>query len=253
MARKTKHMRTRTTLVALALAMFMATATPARAQMAVYDARNDINQKLQLVKEAQTVLNQLQQLKYQIQELQYLSTSFSHIPWAGSWLHQQMYGCPWNGPYTNALNNPANWAGNIAYLNSTLASLETGCLQETWTDVRQARAKVWRKYDQANTNAIHAIGVNQLDLGAADAIIGNIQDLTANSSPEQRATIALLQKISVSTSTVPILLRRVLATNNAMLEVLMTESTAHRDDIVTNQNLLANEDRVREQVLSNLR
>ena len=238
-------------LVLLLAVLSLLPARRASAQIPVTDVAALKQQITNYLKQLQQYRMQILQYEAQINELRYLSTAFFGAQFAGSWLHNQLFSCPWSKDYTNAMNFP--WAEDLAYINSTLRTLENGCLVNSWPEVLQAQDRLRKKYDMANTNALHALAVSNMDLRHEDEAIGAAIRLAGSDGERDRTTTALLQKTAVNTATALVIQRRIQVTQDSILEALMTQNTLQREQLVDRLNTASRQDAAWDHVLASFR
>ncbi len=238
-------------VVLLLAALSFLPVRPASAQIPVTDAASLKQQITNYLKQLEQYRLQLLQYEAQINELRYLSTGFFSLQFAGSWLHNQLFSCPWSKDYVNAMNFP--WVGDIAYINSTLRTLENGCLVNSWPEVLQAQDRLRKKYDMANTNGLYALAVSSMDLRHEDETIGMAIQLSASDAEKERTTTALLQKTAVNTATALAIQRRIQVTEDAILEALVVQNTMQREQLADRLNTASRQDAAWDRVLQSLR
>ena len=241
-------------LFSLALVLAFVSLVPARrasAQIPVTDAAALQQRILNLLKQIEQYRLQLLQYESQVNELRHVSTAFFGLPFAGSWLHNQLFSCPWSHDYVNSMNFP--WVGDMAYINSTLRTLENGCLVDSWPEVLQAQERLRKKYDMANTNGLRALAVSSQDLRHEDETIGAAIELAASDSETDRTTTVLLQKTAVNTATALAIQRRIQVTEDAILEALVTQNTLQREQLADRLNTATRQDAAWDRVLRALR
>ena len=223
----------------------------ASAQIPVTDAAALKQQITNYLKQLEQYRLQINQYEAQLNELRYLSTAFYGLQFGGSWLHNQLFACPWSKEYANSMNFP--YVGDIAYINSTLRTLENGCLVNSWPEVLQAQERLRKKYDMANTNGIRAIAVSSADLRHEDETIGAAIELAASDAETDRTTTALLQKTAVNTATALAIQRRIQVTEDTILEALVVQNTLQREQLVDRLNTASRQDAAWDRVLASFR
>ena len=231
--------------------VFCLPARPASAQIPVTDAAALQQRILNLIKQIEQYRLQMLQYESQVNELRHVSTAFFGLPFAGSWLHNQLFSCPWSHDYVNSMNFP--WVGDMAYINSTLRTLENGCLVDSWPEVLQAQERLRKKYDMANTNGLRALAVSSQDLRHEDETIGAAIELAASDSETDRTTTVLLQKTAVNTATALAIQRRIQVTEDTILEALVTQNTLQREQLADRLNTATRQDAAWDRALRALR
>jgi len=244
-------LRRLTPVVFLLAALFLLPARPASAQIPVTDAASLKQQVTNYLKQLEQYRLQIQQYETQLDELRYLSMGFFSKNFAGGWLHNQLFACPWTRDYANAMNFP--FVNELPYINSTLRMVEGGCLVDSWPEVRQAQERLRKKYDMANTNALHALAVSSMDLRNEDDSIRAAIDLASSDSELERTTTALLQKTAVNTATALAIQRRIQITEDSILEALVVQNSLQRDELADRLNTAARQDAAWDRVLASFR
>jgi hypothetical protein len=223
------------TLVVI-LSAFAALPRSADAQISVQDLNSYRNQALhyaQMIKQYQL---QAMQLEMQIQELKYLGTTMFSRQFHGYYLRNQIFGCPWSRDYTGAMDGTLGQiGGQLAYFNSTLRSLENGCIVD-YPAMLKAQSQLRQKLDKSNTHAMESIAMASKDLRQFDQEIGQAIAWAGESDELGRTTTALLQKTTINTMLSAALQRRQLITQDALLEAVATSNHATRDQIVERLN-----------------
>ncbi len=223
----------------------------ASAQIPVTDAASLKQQITNYLKQLEQYRLQILQYETQVNELRYLSTGFFSLRFGGSWLRNQVFSCPWTRDYVTAMDFP--WAGDLAYMNSTLRTLESGCVVASWPEILQAQERLRKKYDMANTNAIHALAVSSMDLRHEDDTIGAAIQLSSSDAEKDRTTTALLQKVAINTVTALAIQRRIQTTEDAILEALVTQNTLQREQLADRLNTASRQDAAWDRVLQSFR
>ncbi len=206
----------------------------ASAQIPVTDAASLKQQILHYARVIEDLRIQTIMLKTQLDELRYISTSRFAAHYAGSFLKAQLFSCDWAWDYNHALNFGVN--ERLAYLNSSLRSMTSGCLMQQWPDSLQSLERMRKKLDMANVDAMQAIGTSSTDLRREDEAIGRLVAASMANGELDRTTTALLQKSAANTATALPVLHGIQRSQDAMLESLLTQNNLLRDQIVERLN-----------------
>jgi hypothetical protein len=149
-------------------------------------------------------------------------------------LRGQLFSCDWSRDYNRALNFGVN--EDLAYLNSTLRSMTSGCVVDQWPQNLQSLEHMRKKLDMANVNAMQAIGTSSTDLRREDEVIGHLIAASMANGELDRTTTALLQKGAANTATALPILRGIQRSQDALLQSLLAQNNLLRDQIVERLN-----------------
>jgi hypothetical protein len=228
------RMTVRVARLALAVASLALLPLPASAQIPVTDVASLKQQIIHYAKVLQDLHIQTTMLKANLDELRFIATNRFSAHYAGSWLRSQLFSCDWSRDYNRALNFGVN--EEVAYLNSTLRSMTSGCVIDQWPEHLQSLERMRKKLDMANVYAIQAIGTSSTDLRREDETIGHLIAASMANGELDRTTTALLQKTTANTATALAVLRGIQRSQDAVVQSLLAQNNLLRDQIVERLN-----------------